>query len=42
MCSGLMVKVFASILKVKGSSFTNGVFVINNDKLIKYFFNVIP
>jgi hypothetical protein len=31
-----MVGVFASILKVKGSNFTNGVFVINIDKLIEY------
>jgi hypothetical protein len=32
-----MVGVFAFILKVKESNFTNGVFVVNNDKLIKYF-----
>jgi hypothetical protein len=31
-----MVKVFASILKVKGSNFTSGVCVVNNDKLIEY------
>jgi hypothetical protein len=36
-CDGLMVGVFTSILKVKGSNFTNGVFLVNNDKLIKYF-----
>jgi hypothetical protein len=33
-----MVGVFASILKVKASNLTNGVFEINSDKLIKYFF----
>jgi hypothetical protein len=32
-----MIKVFASILEVKGSIFTNGVFVINSDKLIEDF-----
>jgi hypothetical protein len=32
-----MVGVFASILEVKGSNFTNGVFVVNNGKLTKYF-----
>jgi hypothetical protein len=32
-----MVKVFASILKVKGSNFTNGVFVVNNGKLTEHF-----
>jgi hypothetical protein len=32
-----MVRVFAFILKVKGSNFTNGVFVVNTDKFIKYF-----
>jgi hypothetical protein len=32
-----MVVVFASILKVKGSNLTNNVFMVNNDKLIKYF-----
>jgi hypothetical protein len=31
-----MVGVFASIPKVKGSNFTNGVFMVNNDKLIEY------
>jgi hypothetical protein len=31
-----MVGVFVSILKVKISNFTNGVCVINIDKLIKY------
>jgi hypothetical protein len=36
-CGGLMVGVFASILEVKGSNFTNVVFVVNNDKLITYF-----
>jgi hypothetical protein len=35
-CGGLMVGVFTSTLEVKGSNFTNGVFVVNNDKLIKY------
>jgi hypothetical protein len=30
-------KVFASILKVKGSNFTSGVFVVNNGKLTEYF-----
>jgi hypothetical protein len=32
-----MVGVFISILKVIGSNFTNGMFVVNNGKLIKYF-----
>jgi hypothetical protein len=32
-----MVKVFIFILEVKGSNFTNGVFVTNNGKLIEYF-----
>jgi hypothetical protein len=32
-----MVKVFASILKVKSSNLTNGVFMVNNGKLTKYF-----
>jgi hypothetical protein len=36
-CGGLIAKVFASILKVKGSNFTNGVFVVNSNKLIEYF-----
>ncbi len=36
-CSGLMVKVFASILEVKGSKFTNCVFVANSGKLTEYF-----
>ncbi len=27
---------FVYILKVKGSNFTNGAFVVNNDKLTKY------
>jgi hypothetical protein len=31
-----MVRVFASILKVKGSNLINGVFVVNHDKLTKY------
>jgi len=31
-----MVRVFVYILKVKGSNFTNVVFVVNNDKLTKY------
>jgi hypothetical protein len=30
-------RVMASILEIKGSNFTNGVFVINSGKLIKYF-----
>jgi len=30
-------RVFASILKVKGSNFTNGVFVVNIGKLTEYF-----
>jgi hypothetical protein len=33
---GLMVGVFAFILKVKGSNLTSGVFVVNNGKLIEY------
>jgi hypothetical protein len=32
-----MVGVFAFILKVKGLNFTNGVYLVNNDKLIEYF-----
>jgi hypothetical protein len=32
-----MVMVFAIILKVKGTNFTNGVFVVNNGELAKYF-----
>jgi len=36
-CGGLMVRVFAFILNVKGSNLTNGVFVVNNGKLNKYF-----
>jgi hypothetical protein len=32
-----MIGVFASILKVKESNLTNGVFVVNNGKLIEYF-----
>jgi hypothetical protein len=35
---GLMVGVFASILKVKGSNLTSDVCIVNNDKLTKYFF----
>jgi hypothetical protein len=31
-----MVEVFISILKVKGSNLTNGVFVVNNGNLIEY------
>jgi len=31
-----MVRVFAYILEVKGLNFTNGVFVVNNGKLIEY------
>jgi hypothetical protein len=34
---GLMVGLFASILKVKGWNFTNRVFVINSGKLTEYF-----
>jgi hypothetical protein len=37
-CDGLMVRVFSSILKVKGSNLTNCVFVVNSGKLIEYFF----
>jgi hypothetical protein len=37
-CDGLMVEVFISILEVKGSNFTNGVFVINSGKLTGYYF----
>jgi len=32
-----MVGVFVSILEVKKSNFTNGMFVVNGGKLIKYF-----
>jgi hypothetical protein len=35
-CGGLMVRVFTSILKVKISNFTNGVFVVNSGKLTEY------
>jgi hypothetical protein len=31
-----MVKVFTFILEVKGSNLTNGVCVINSDKLTRY------
>jgi hypothetical protein len=37
-----MVKVFVSILKVKGSNFTNDLFVVNYGKLIKYFLMWFP
>jgi len=37
-----MVRVFASILKVKGSNFTSGVCVVNNGKLIEYSFFQFP
>jgi hypothetical protein len=33
-----MVRVFAFILKVKGSNFMNGVCMVNNGKLIEYSF----
>jgi hypothetical protein len=33
----LIIGVFISILEVKGSNLTNGVFVLNNGKLTKYF-----
>jgi len=32
-----MLEMFISILEVKGSNFTNGVFVINSGELTKYF-----
>jgi hypothetical protein len=32
-----MVRVFVTILEVKGSNFTNGVFVVNIDNLTEYF-----
>jgi hypothetical protein len=32
-----MVRLFTSILKVKGLNLINGVFMVNNDKLTKYF-----
>jgi len=32
-----MVGVFTFIVEVKGSNLTNGVFVVNSDKLIEYF-----
>jgi hypothetical protein len=32
-----MVKVFASILKIKGLTFTNNVLMVNNGKLTEYF-----
>jgi hypothetical protein len=35
-CGDLM-GVFVFILEVKGSNLTNGVFVVNSGKLIKYF-----
>jgi hypothetical protein len=34
---GLMVGVFDSILKVKGSNLTSGVCIVNSGKLIEYF-----
>jgi hypothetical protein len=37
-----MAEVFVSILKVKGSNFTNGVFLVNNGKLIEYFLMWFP
>jgi len=36
-CGGLMVGVFDSIIKINGSNFTNGVFKVNNGKLIEYY-----
>ncbi len=33
---GLMINVFISILKVKGSNLTSGVCVVDNGKLTKY------
>jgi hypothetical protein len=33
---GLMVRMFASILEVKGSNLTSGVCMINNGKLTEY------
>jgi len=35
--SGLMVGVFASILKVNKLNLTSGVWVVNNGKLTEYF-----
>jgi hypothetical protein len=35
-CDGLMVGVFSSILKVKGSNLTKNVFMVNNNKLTEY------
>jgi hypothetical protein len=32
-----MVGVFASILEIKGSNFTNDVFMVNNGKLTEYY-----
>jgi len=36
-----MVGVFAFIVKVKGSNLTNGVFVVNNGKLIENFPTIV-
>jgi hypothetical protein len=36
-----MLKVNGSILEVKKSNFTNGVFVINNGKLTNFFIYII-
>jgi hypothetical protein len=35
-CGGLMVRVFAFILKVKRSNFTNDVFMVNSGESTKY------
>jgi hypothetical protein len=32
-----MARVFTCILDVNGSNLTNGVFMVNNDKLTEYF-----
>ncbi len=38
----MMVELFVFILKVKKSNLTNGVFVINNGKLVEYSFMWFP
>jgi hypothetical protein len=35
-CGGLIIGVFAFIVEIKGSNLIDGVFMVNNDKLIEY------
>ncbi len=41
-CGGLMIEMFACILKVKGSNPTNGVFMVNNGKFTEYSLILFP